>query len=121
MKSKIFIISLLTSIVLHSCDCWVILSGNLIDSKTNEPISGAELKFLNIESTDYSKSNDSIIVSMVFKTDSKGHFSMMSNNYGFCPNIEPIVMIQKEGYKPMKFTVKNNLERNGLTVKLEKK
>jgi len=121
MKFKIILITVLISIILQSCDCLVVVSGNLVDSKTNEPIIGAQLEFQNIESIDFSKSNDSKEVNMIFKTDSIGHFDMTSNNYGFCPDIEPIIVIRKEGYKSMKFTVIDDLDRNKLTVKLEKK
>ena len=123
MNSKIIIIGILISFVLQSCDCWIIVKGNIVDSQTGKPINEAQIEFLNIKSTDYIKSSDSLKINRVFETDSLGHFSMNSNNYGFCPDINPKIKIWKEGYKTIEYIVKEDTERNELneiTIKLEK-
>jgi len=119
MSYKIFIIGLVTAFILQSCDCWVIVDGNLIDFETGKPLVNAQLEFLNIKSINYSKSNDSLQVNNIFKTDSLGHFTMMSNNYGICPNTNTLIKIQKEGYLTKKYTIKENIDK--ITIKLTKK
>ena len=119
MRSKLYIVGLIFLLIFQSCDCWVIIDGNIIDSKTGNPLINAQLEFLNIKSTNNKYINDSIQISNTFKTDSLGHFDMISDNYGICPNINPIIKIQKDGYKTKKYIVENN--RKSITIKLEKK
>lgn len=124
MKCKTFILGLLTMLILQSCDCWILVKGNIVDSRTEKPIAGVNIEFLNVDSEDFSKSSDSIRVNRVFKTDSLGRFTMTSNNYGMCPDLEPKIKIWKEGYISKEFLVKENALRNELneiTIKLDKK
>jgi len=123
-KKKILIIGIIISFGLQSCDCFIIVNGNIVDSQTNEPIIDAQIEFLNVKSIDYSKSTDSLNVNRVFKTDSLGHFFMNSSNYGFCPDLKPKIKIWKEGYKTEEYMVEKDAERNELneiTIKLGKK
>ena len=124
MRNKMFTISVLIILALQSCDCWIVVKGNIVDSKTEKPIIGAKVEFLNIKSYDYSKSSDSITVNRIFETDSSGHFFMNSNNYGMCPNLEPKIKIWKKGYLSKEYIVKDDAERNELNeivIKLTKK
>lgn len=123
MNKRALIIAILISLMLQSCDCWVVVNGNIVDSQTGEPINEAQIEFLNVKSTDYSKSSDSLEINRVFKTNSLGHFFMKSNNLGFCPNIDPKIKIWKEGYKTIEYIVKEDAERdqlNEITIKMEK-
>ncbi|WP_458626441.1 hypothetical protein [Winogradskyella sp. PC D3.3] len=121
MKYKNLIFGLLISFLLTSCDCWVIIDGEIIDSRTKEPIEKVRLEFLNIESTEIINSTvASQEVNRIFSTDSIGIFFMRSNNYGFCPNIEPKIKIWKDGYKTKEFIVTEEISRNELVIELEK-
>lgn len=121
MKYKKIIIGVLISFLLTSCDCWIIVDGKVIDSNTKEPIEKVRLEFLNVKSTKIINSTVSSEESnRIFSTDSIGLFFMTSDNYGFCPNIEPKVKLWKDGYKTKEFIVKKNIERNELIIELEK-
>ncbi|GHC65538.1 hypothetical protein [Ulvibacter litoralis] len=121
MKYKKLIIGLLITASLMSCDCWVIINGKVIDAQSKEPIERVRLEFLNINSTEIINSTiTSQEVNRIFSTDSTGIFFMRSDNYGFCPNIEPKIKIWKEGYKTKEFIVTDDIPRNELVIELEK-
>jgi len=123
MKLKIFLVGILISLTLQSCDCRMMVTGHIIDSQTNDPVIDAQIEFLNVKSTDHSKSSDSVKVNRVFKTDSLGRFSMLSNNYGHCPDLDIKIKIWKDGYKTREFVVTKGMPRNELneiTIILEK-
>lgn len=119
--NKKLIIGILISFVLTSCDCWVIVDGKVIDSDTKEPIEKVRLEFLNIKSTEIINSTvASLEVNRIFSTDSIGLFFMRSDNYGFCPKVEPKIKIWKDGYKTKEFIILENIARNELIIELEK-
>ena len=104
-----------------SCDCWVIVDGKIIDSQSKEPIEKVRLEFLNVKSTEIINSTvASEKVNRIFSTDSIGLFFMSSDNYGFCPNIEPKIKIWKVGYKTKELIISENSARNELIIELEK-
>jgi hypothetical protein len=123
IKLKIFLVGILTSLTLQSCDCWIIVNGHIIDSQTKDPVIDAQIEFLNVKSTDYSKSSGSRKVNRIFKADSLGRFSMVSNNYGFCPDLDIKIKIWKDGYKTREFVIGEDIPRdelNEITITLEK-
>ncbi len=124
MNIKSFLLLALLSFILQSCDCWIVVHGKIIDATTDLPVNGANIEFINIKSIDYKKSNDSIPVDRIFKSDSIGNFDMISVNYGMCPKIIPEIKIEKKGYKSLHFVMKPELytkEKRRVIIKLEKK
>jgi len=113
---------MLLFMTLQSCDCWVNLSGKIVDSNTKKPIDKVRIEFLNIKSTEIVNSTvASEEVNRIFLTDSSGVFEMRSNNLGFCPNVDPKIKIWKEGYEMTEFTVSDTVSRNEIVIELVKK
>ena len=121
MKFKIIVFGIFISLILISCDCWVIVNGQVIDSQSKEPIEKVRLEFLNVKSTEIvNTTRTTEEVNRIFTSDSVGNFFMQSDNYGLCPQIEPKIKIWIKGYKTKEFTVSENIPRNDVIIEMEK-
>ncbi len=75
MKYKKLIIGILISLLLWSCDCWVLVDGKVINSNTKKPIKKAFVEFTNIKCTELVRATaQNVEMNCVFETDSIGFF-----------------------------------------------
>lgn len=85
IKTNIYIITLI-ALLFVACDCVTHKTGLVLDSKTGEPIQGANIKLDTYET----------------QTDSNGYF-VIDLFSGFCPDWDFI--ITKESYKPFELSI----------------
>jgi hypothetical protein len=114
------IFGILLILTFLSCDCWILVDGKIINSKTNRPIENAKIEFLNIKSTNNMKTTDSAYVKNVFFTDSIGEFQMQSDNFGRCPKKDIRIRIFKESYGKIDMILEKGKPTTGLIIKLKK-
>ena len=121
MKYKKLIMGILISLLLWSCDCWVLVDGKVINSNTKKPIKKAFVEFTNIKCTELVRATaQNVETNCVFETDSIGFFFMQSDNYGFCPDNPVGIKIRKVGYKTKELELNQGHLMTELIIELEK-
>ncbi|WP_157208824.1 carboxypeptidase-like regulatory domain-containing protein [Mariniflexile maritimum] len=90
------------SLLLSSCDCWIVVNGKVISSETGKPISGAKIEMIgkNLYST----------------TDQNGNFSI-GEMTGFC--YSPKIKVSYNEHKPFEIELESESDFQNYKLKRE--
>ncbi len=94
-------IIIIYSIFFSGCDCWLYVSGKIIDDNTRHPIVQAKIEMLNYPAE-------------IKFSDSIGFFKIRTGPYYVCPKTIPIINITKENFHTKKIEVSADFKQQNL-------
>ena|SRR5688572_500306 len=100
--TRIRLFLIFTTLLLTSCDCYIVVKGRILSSATELPINNAQVEFIGKNKT--------------VTTDKNGYFKI-DEQTGFC--FDPHVLIRKDNYKPFDILMGGSKDSRSYEIKSE--